>query len=530
MRTVFLVPRRSDAAHGGHRDQLWEWCRRRWETLCPDIDIVEGHHEVGPFNRAAAINTAAELADADGRWDVAVVLDSDVFVPIPNVRKAIKSAAAGKVTWAHRRWRGISESDTARLIKDPDGFGPVPAQGRDMDLIVEKTTPISWSCCVAIPRATFDDMGGFDERFSGWGFEDGAWSALARGLYAWDRIEGDIYHWWHPRSDERVILGLPGSTASNDYVRNALLGRRYMIAAIRDHAAGDQPGEERLSAELVGIHVRNLINDDRRFLLLASQRHMAEVDWRTWWPTLEELRDGAKTFRVEAARPTVTLVVHTGGEPANWDERSSYLQRSLASLSEMVSGPIIQRVIYSDWGEDRATELQAIGEPFGFYVVGPKEHQGYTGSMRAMWIYLARRAKGTLIFRVEDDFTYDRAVDLDAMSATLREHPYLAQLALLRGPAYPREFELGGILGWPEASFEQVGLDGTQHLEHRNFWTNNPALFRRSLALTPWPNGHSSERLFGDALLRDEATRFGLWGDGSNWISHIGEVRAGAAY
>jgi hypothetical protein len=178
VRTVFLVPRRDD---GGHRDALWKWCRRRWEALMPDVQVYEGHHTTGLFNRAAAINRAAALADRDGPWDVAVVIDSDVFLPIPNVRAAIASAAAGKVTWAHRRWRGLSEGDTARLIKDPDRFGPIPAEARDMDLVVEKTTPISWSCCVAIPRGTFDAMGGFDERFVGWGFEDGAWAALVRG-------------------------------------------------------------------------------------------------------------------------------------------------------------------------------------------------------------------------------------------------------------------------------------------------------------------------------------------------------------
>jgi hypothetical protein len=223
---------------------------------------------------------AAALADADGPWDVGVVIDADVFHPIPHVRAAIESAAAGKVTWAHRRWRNVAERHLKRLLADPDTFGPVPAEARDMDLLVDVTTPISWSCCVAVPRATFDDMGGFDERFRGWGFEDGAWAALVRAMYPWARIDGDMYHLDHPRSDERIILGESRSTASSDYVRNALLGRRYMVAAIRDHAAGDQTGEEHLPPDLVKVHVANLTNDDKKFLAMAKERGMPEAAGR----------------------------------------------------------------------------------------------------------------------------------------------------------------------------------------------------------------------------------------------------------
>ena len=78
---------------------------------------------------------------------------------------------------------------------------------------------------------------------------------------------------------------------------------------------------------------------------------------------------------------------------------------------------------------------------------------------------------------------------------------------------------------WPAESFEQRG----PVLEHRNFWTMNPALVRRSVAERPWPSVASSERVFGDLLLRDHRVRFGLWGTGEPWIVHIGTIRAVAA-
>jgi hypothetical protein len=516
MRTVFLVPRRND---GGHRDKLWEYARARWEKYLPDVEIVEGHHDRGSFNRAAAINRAARSA---GAWDIGIVIDSDVMMSASQARAAIDRAAeTGRVTWGHTRWRGFHESWTQRWIKERRDLGAELSRD-EMDLYVERTNPLSWSCFVAFPRSVFDDLGGFDERFKGWGFEDMAAQSIVVGLYGHERIDGDLIHLWHERSDERIILGQSRSTASDDYVRNGLLGRRYMLALRRDHA-----GHDRLGVASEAERQRdmgNIVHDDRKFLDIARSRGMPEAAWSDWWPTLEELRDGAR-----AAVRTVTVVVHTGGDAATWPERSEYLRRSLASLAENVTGPIVQRVIYSDWGPDQREELAAIGAPHGFYVAGDGHH-GYTGSMRRMWGYLAKRAKGEYIFQAEDDFVYDRPVSLDPMIETLRDEPHVRQLALLRGAYYARELEAGSVLGTLKTPAQAIAANGHSRVEHRDHFTANPSLFHRSLTEVPWPRGESSERLFGDLVLRDPAARFAYWGDGTPWISHIGAVRAGAGY
>jgi hypothetical protein len=527
VKVVFLAPRRED---GGHRDLLWALCRARWERDFPDWPVVEGHHTEGPFNRAAAINRASALADVDGRWDVAIIIDSDVMVKRSQVLAAVERAKAGYVTWAHRRWREFHDYWTHRTLKDHRLFDP-EFEGVDLDVLVAVTNPISWSCCVAVPRETFDAMSGFDERFVGWGFEDGAWAAHVRGLYKWDRIQGDVINLWHPRSGERIVLGEPASTASVNYVRNALLGRRYMVAAIRDHKAGDQLGEERLSDEMVEIHVRNLVHDDGKFVQLAAQKRMPEVAWRDWWPTLEELKAGWDEYR-EAQRSkgsTVTMVVMSGGTAESWPERSAYLRRSLASLTENVTGPVIQRVVYSGWDESLTPELEAIAGEFGFYVAGGGEF-GHTGTRKRMWTYLGKRAKGDYIFGSEDDFVYPQPVDLVPFIDVLRDDPKLAQIALLRDAFYQDERETGGVLGWPEPAFTKVGDNGTSRLEHRLFWTNNPSLFRKSMTDRPWPEGYHSETVFGKALLRDDRVRFAFWGDHQELTKHIGEVRAGHSY
>lgn len=511
MRTVFLVPRRDD---NGPRDRIWAWCKARWEREFPDVQVFEGYHTDGPFNRSAAVNAAARAA---GDWDLGIVIDSDVFLRRSQVQAAVDRAAdTGRVTWAHRRWRGIREDATTRIVADLQDFGPEFA-GHDMDLIVERTNPISWSCCIVIPRAVWDDMGGFDERFVGWGFEDMAAQSLIVGLYGHERIEGDVYHLFHPRSEERIVPGQGRMTATPEYVTNARLGRRYMYAVRRDHGLHDRPDAS--DAAEMQRDLANLKADDAKYSPVA--RRLGLPDWDEWWPTLEELRDGAKAHRA-GPPPSVTLIVHTDG-------RRDYIARSIPSLLERIHGPITKRVIYDDSGDPGYKAWLRERFPL-FNVVGPETRLGYTGSMRAMWTYLETRCSAPYVFRAEDDFIYDRDVDLAPMMDTLDENPHLRQLVLLRGPYYPREIAAGSILAEKPDAYELRNSRPHPFVEHREYFSANPSLFRRSLVKTPWPSAPSSERVYTEVLNRDPASRFAYWGDGSEpWITHIGAERSPAA-
>lgn len=532
MRVVFLVPRRKD---NGWRDRLWELCKARWEYLFPQWPIYEGHHNEGLFNRSAAINEAARLADLGGRWDIGIVIDSDVMLAQVNVRKAVERAAkSGKVVWAHRRWRGFTEESTERLMrpnsKSPEGMLGAggffaPHFTADIDLLVERTTALSWSCCIAIPRQAWETIGGFDARFQGWGFEDMAFQAVACGLVGHDRIEGDVLHLWHPRSSGLGVASKRGREYTREAINNARLGRRYMVALRRDHGITDRP--EQSTHEAIERDVANLKHDDEKLAIPALRFGLP--DWSQWWPTLQELRDGWLAERdIQAARvDTITVIVHTGGDPKAWQERSAYLRATMESFTANVHGPIVQRVIYDCWGDEIIRrEIKQLAAAHGFYVVGPTDRPDFTGSMVAMWRYLHKRAQGDYIFQIEDDFVFEREVDLEPMMKTLRENQHLVQVALLRDACYADERETGGILGWPLPAF--TFRDGW--FEHRQFWTNNPSLFRRSLTALPWPVGHHSETLFGKMVLKEPEARAAFWGDGTNWIRHIGEVRAGAGY
>lgn len=185
-----VVPRRSD---GGQRDRLWDFCRKYWQRELPDWPIEEGHHDSGPFNRSAAINRAAE-----GGWDVMVILDGDVICDAERVTAAAESAhRTGKLTLPFHQRRLLNRRGT-RLIVEGLHDGPWDR------FVAAKEGRRHYSSIVCVPRALWDDVGGFDERFEGWGGEDDAFhtacSVLASGF---ERLNGPVWHLYHSKSPHR---------------------------------------------------------------------------------------------------------------------------------------------------------------------------------------------------------------------------------------------------------------------------------------------------------------------------------------
>ena len=201
----FVVPWRTD---GGERQKLWAFCRSWWEKGCSDFEVVEGQAPEGPFSRAAAINDGAQ-----GDWEVAVVLDADVLATPDQVAQAVSGArATGRLTLAFERFVGLIPSMTNRIL---EGYQGDWTRGR------RYVTDEHESSIVAVPRALWDEIGGFDERFRGWGQEDVSFVQAARVLGGWiDRVPGTVYHLWHRRSPDRMPF-----TAT--YKANQELGARY---------------------------------------------------------------------------------------------------------------------------------------------------------------------------------------------------------------------------------------------------------------------------------------------------------------
>lgn len=210
MRTVVLVGRRPD---GGHRDRLWAHCRKFWSEL--GFPVYEGADSgSGPFCLAAASNDAARLA---GDWELAVYAGADVVTGSPSQVVAALAVAEnrGLLVFSHDHYYSLSAEGTELVLAGE------PVHGRHAEW---PPWPNTFSSMFAIPRSLWDQVGGFDERFQGWGFEDLAfWSACCALSGHFERVTGPVFHLHHERASRDREQG-PNHAANED------LGRRYLAA------------------------------------------------------------------------------------------------------------------------------------------------------------------------------------------------------------------------------------------------------------------------------------------------------------
>jgi hypothetical protein len=221
------------------------------------------------------------------------------------------------------------------------------------------------------------------------------------------------------------------------------------------------------------------------------------------------------------------------------DGRREYLTRTIPSALANLTGPITRRVIFDDSGDQDHHDWLADQFPTFDRVWHPDGRQGFGGAIRQAWRHLAASDE-RFVFHLEDDFTFNDTVDLAGMAQLLQAHPHLVQVALRRQPWNDAERHAGGVVERTPNLFEDHQLGKYAWLEHRQFWTTNPSLYRRTLCLAAgWPHGKNSEGRFTHHLLRHgspevdgERLRFAYWGarDSGEAVEHIGHERIGCTY
>ncbi len=183
-----LIPFRSD---NGCRDEIWSWIKKRYEILMPQAEICVGYSNIEPFCKSEAINNAAKLATRD----IFIIADADIAFDIEHIERAIAELP-------HHIWiipfNGINYL-TVEQTKN--------LQKKDPGIIMSS---VDFTGCVSymrsytgginiVPRKYFEQIGGFDERFKGWGVEDDAFQrAMDTMCGSHIRIKTKIWHLDHP--------------------------------------------------------------------------------------------------------------------------------------------------------------------------------------------------------------------------------------------------------------------------------------------------------------------------------------------
>lgn len=183
-----LVPRLAD---NGVRDEIWRSLRGRWSSR--GWRVVEGydHEASGPFSCAAARNSAAACA---GNWAVAVLADADSIVAPAQLEQALAIARdTDRLVVCHDRWVNV----------DPDEHDAFLASGVLRWRPDREIYKLTVGAILVVPRAVWDTVGGYDERFRGYGYADTAFHRACEILTGEPiRLHGSVFHLSHDQKRE----------------------------------------------------------------------------------------------------------------------------------------------------------------------------------------------------------------------------------------------------------------------------------------------------------------------------------------
>lgn len=215
------------------RTKAMAWVVNRLGAHFPSTEIVvesDGSDD-GPFNRARAVNRG--VAQTTG--DVLVLSDADVVGEAEALYLAVLTVGveAYHSAWAipYDRYVHLNPLATDRVLRLPPSAEVGFAEADVGDVYDERTRPVrrfGGSVCglVVITREAFDEVGGYDENFVGWGWEDTAFAATVWGLVGPpERVHATCAHLWHALD--------PGRYRNNP---NRALGSLYLEAFDKGNA------------------------------------------------------------------------------------------------------------------------------------------------------------------------------------------------------------------------------------------------------------------------------------------------------
>lgn len=187
---------------------------------------------------------------------------------------------------------------------------------------------------------------------------------------------------------------------------------------------------------------------------------------------------------------------------------------------------------HEDWFSQSITSfLQAVPQPPAEIVVhNDVAEEGFAVATRRLWDKAAN-VDADYVFWLEHDFVFTQHVTLAPIARVLDVYPHLAQMALYRNPVTVEEHNAGGYLSQRAELFERREGGTYAWWEQKSWWSTNPSLMHTStLRHHPWPPVPDCETVAARlSLITDPSIRFGVWGDGTPQVRHIGS-RDGHGY
>lgn len=219
MKTAVIIPFCSDDPH---RLAAFLIVLAFYKTEFPEWEIIAGGDDTKPFSRAASINMAAEQTAAD----IIVINDADSLCESQRIAESVESALTRPgLVRAYTSYRRLSRE--ASEVLTPATY--LDAWQGPFDWEMENAHAHG---CIAVQRECFNQVGGYDEKFRGWGYEDLAAEMLYDAFWPDRRTEGTLVHLWHPSISEGPDVDRNAELYYQRYSR--LRGNAEALLALRN--------------------------------------------------------------------------------------------------------------------------------------------------------------------------------------------------------------------------------------------------------------------------------------------------------
>lgn len=227
------------------RRSVHEWVLRFYQCTYPSFEVVPSLYEATPWNKGKAINEGVRKA----RSDKLVIVDADTIILPEQLKKALDNDWAIPFTIVNN----LTKCATKSVLTTPAESTMWAALPTDK---VRESFMYAGGVWV-ISREVFESAGGIDERFEGWGGED---ESTVRSLDVMfrrhEKIEGEIYHLWHPSSSSPETFKQTNNYQLYRRYRGAGANRGRMERLISEREPKPTPPAKVTERPLVNILTR----------------------------------------------------------------------------------------------------------------------------------------------------------------------------------------------------------------------------------------------------------------------------------
>lgn len=175
--------------NGERREYLFQIIKKQYENDFPNTEIIVSEDKIKPFNKSIAINKGVERSNGD----IIMIADADTIVPKNYLLNSIQILDG--FIFPFKFYHFLNEEETNKFLQTSKASDS-NAWIIKNDFGVRNTGGVQ-----IVTRELFEKLGKYDERFTGWGWED-----LEFVWRVYDEL-GDVpildyghaYHMWHER-------------------------------------------------------------------------------------------------------------------------------------------------------------------------------------------------------------------------------------------------------------------------------------------------------------------------------------------